>query len=60
MEKQPFENKMISPFSGMLIKYHVNNWCKSWIHPGWYFEPVPFLSDSININGNQVISVLLK
>ena len=24
-KQKPFESKMNSPFSGMLIKYHVNN-----------------------------------
>ena len=44
----------------MLIKYHVNDYCKAAKQPGWYFKPILFRSDSINMKGNQAFFLWLK
>ena len=51
---------MKSPQLGMLIKYYVNDSCKAAKQPDWYFKPILFRSDSINMKGNQVFFVWLK
>ena len=51
---------MKSPQLEMLIKYYVNDSCKAAKQPDWYFKPILFRSDSINMKGNQVFFLRLK